>query len=139
VPPGSLARAEVDRVLTMGPPWLLRRVMVDGFSQGGRFVGWQVVALPSDWTVDLQPGDIVTAVNGRTLERPEDLWSVWSAMAKASELKVAFERSGRAQELTMPIVGVPNAKVAEALEKTPDAKPANPWGTVVIEERPDDP
>src|SRR5262245_18157893 len=77
VPPGHVARQDVDLALTrLGLPWLFRRVMREGaFDKAGKLVGWRLIGLPEEWSsVDIHPGDIVTRVNGLSLETPDDAW-----------------------------------------------------------------
>lgn len=140
VPPGHLAREDVERVLLQGPPWILRRVPVEEVIRAGAFIGWKILALPPDWNdIELKPGDVVMQVNGATLERPEDLFAAYRNVASASEIKIAYEREGTARELVLPIFGPPSSDVVAAFES--DAPPprgptaARPRGTVVIEEQ----
>jgi hypothetical protein len=135
-PPGRFARAEVDEVLVQGPVWILQRVAPEEVIRNGAFVGWRVMAMPSEWAhLALKAGDVVTQVNGAVIERPEDLWSVWVGLASAKELRVAFERDGAAKELVMPIDGPPNEAVIAKLQSNSAPRPAQqPKGTVVIEE-----
>ena len=129
LPPGHLPRADVDRVvLANGPPWILSRVPVEEVIKDGKFVGWRVLGLPPDWAaLDLKPGDVVTRVNGMSLERPEDLWSAWTSLVVASDLKIAYEREGAPRELTFHIEGEPSKELPAAMtseEPPPRAKPA---------------
>lgn len=134
--PGHLARGDVERVLRQGPPWLLRRVVPEEVIREGKFVGWRLLSLPEDWKVDLKNGDIVTKVNGLSIERPDDLWSAWMQMQSAVELRVAIEREGKARELVMPIDGASSA--AGTLDKQLETEPPPPprpsrWQTTVIQ------
>jgi hypothetical protein len=143
-PPGRFARDEVDEVLLQGPGWLLQRVAPEEVIRGSAFVGWRVMAVPSEWgNLAIKAGDVVTQVNGAVIERPEDLWSVWVGLASAKELRVAYERDGAAKELVMPIDGPPNEAVIAKLQSNTAPRTAQqPKGTVVIEEPPppaDDP
>src|SRR5262245_5761331 len=95
LPAGHIARADVDAVLAEGPPWVLRRVPIEEVIREGKFYGWRVVAMPPEWSgIDLKPGDVVTRVNGMTLEKPDDLFTAWTSLVIASDLKVAYERDG---------------------------------------------
>lgn len=137
VPPGHLARGEVEGVLKKGPPWLLRRVTIEEVIREGKFVGWRVLSLslPDGWRVDLKPGDVVMKVNGLALERPDDLWAAWLQLHSAIELKVACEREGKPFEIAMPIDGPSTAAGALAQMETEPPPPPRPsrWQTVVIE------
>ncbi len=134
--PGHLARGDVERVLRQGPPWLLRRVVPEEVIREGKFVGWRLLSLPEDWKVDLKNGDIVTKVNGLSIERPDDLWSAWMQMQSAVELRVSIERDGKPHDLVMPIDGVSTAggSLEKDLELTPPPAPRpSRWSTTVIE------
>jgi hypothetical protein len=136
-PPGRFARAEVDEVLLQGPSWILRRIVADEVIRDGAFVGWRIAALPEEWShLAIKPGDVVTRVNGAPLERPDDLWAAWAALASAKELKITYEREGAARDLTMPIDGAPTGEVVARLQSNaPPPRPSRPpKGTIVIEE-----
>ena len=140
-PAGHVLRPEVDRVLVQqGPSWLLRRVMrEETFGKDGRFAGWRITGLPEEWRpIDLRPGDVVTRVNGKPLETPEEAWDAWKSVAGAREIKLALLRDGAARDLVIPIDGDPSADAIRALEqdappagRTPTAKPT-PRGVVQI-------
>jgi hypothetical protein len=139
-PPGHVRRPEVDRVLVQqGPVWVIRRVMrEETFAKDGRFAGWRITGLPEEWRdIDLRPGDVVSRVNGKTLETAEEAWDAWKSVAGAREIKLAIARDGAPRELVIPIDGDPTATVIRALEQdTPPtaAQPARkaPHGVVQI-------
>lgn len=93
--------------LSAGPGAFLQRIDVKPALDGGRFHGWRIVALrggPSAWgSADLEPGDVVTRVNGHPLERPEQAIVPWRSLAIASELRVGYERDGKPRELRYEI------------------------------------
>ncbi len=125
-PPGHVLRPEVDHVLTQqGPPWILRRVMrEETFAKDGRFAGWRITGLPEEWrAIDLRPGDVVSRVNGKTLETPEEAWDAWKSVAGAREIKLAIVRDGAPRDLVIPIDGDPTADAIRALEQ--DTPPTN--------------
>jgi hypothetical protein len=137
LPAGHLARADVDEALSKGPPWLLRRVAVEEVLREGKFVGWRVVAMPAEWTaIDLKAGDVVTRVNGMPLERPDDLYTAWSSLVVASDLKVAYERAGAAREVVFHIEGAPakDSPVPAADAPPPPRKRAAKSTVVITEE-----
>ena len=138
-PLGHVLRPEVDRVLVQqGPPWILRRVMrEETFAKDGRFAGWRITGLPEEWrAIDLRPGDVVSRVNGKTLETPEEAWDAWKSVAGAKEIKLAIVRDGAARDLVIPIDGDPTADAIRALEQDtpPTSRPAAkaPRGVVQI-------
>lgn len=136
-PPGHLARVAVDRVLTeQGPPWILRRVMPrEVIRDDGKFTGWQLTGLPEEWShIDLQPGDVVTRVNGKPIETPEEAWEAWKSVARARELKISLVRKGTARELVIPIDGDLDAAAARALDNNaPPARPRSPENRGVVQ------
>jgi hypothetical protein len=137
-PPDRLRRADIKTVLPSGLPWILRRVSVEEVLREGKFVGWRLVAIPEEWAgLDLHPEDIVTRVNGKPLETPEQCWSAWTSLATATELRVGYERGGAAREIALPIEGPPAPELLDALtDQAPPARKAAPRkGTIVIEGR----
>ena len=80
--------------------------------------GWRVVKLrPGDplWNgVDLASGDIVTSVNSRPIERPEQALAVFQALAIANEIRVSYERNGASREI---VYGIDDETAAEAPAK----------------------
>jgi hypothetical protein len=138
-PPGHVLRPVVDRILVQaGPVWIIQRVMrEETFAKDGRFAGWRVTGLPEEWSdIDLRPGDVVSRVNGKTLETAEDAWDAWKSVAGAREIKLAIARDGAPREVVIPIDGDPTATVIRALEQDspPTAQPAAkpPHGVVQI-------
>jgi type II secretion system protein C len=74
---------------------------------GGRFHGFRVAVLRDAVFfrgVDLQVGDVVTAVNGLAIERPEQAAAAFESLPAATELRIAYEREGQPRELVYPIV-----------------------------------
>jgi hypothetical protein len=135
--PGHLARADVDQVLRQGPPWILRRVRTEEVLRENKFIGWRVLELPSEWSsIDLKPGDVITLINGMPLEKPDDFFSAWSSLAVASDLRVAYDRSGASRELTYHIDGAssepPPSLRADAPPPPKPAPNGPPRKTVVI-------
>jgi hypothetical protein len=138
LPPGHIARADVDHVLTtQGPPWVLRRVVTEEvLRHDGKFAGWRLVGLPEEWRgVDLKPGDVVARVNGLPLETPDQFWEAWKSVARAAELKIDLTRDGVARQVILPIDGAPSAETSRAIEHDPGpqrAAPAQPARSVVL-------
>lgn len=151
VPEGSVSRLGMDRVLLRGPGWLLRQVGIDDVVRSNKFVGWRVDRLPTSWDHGgLQPGDIVTKINGASLENQDDFWNAFLKLTEASELRITFERDGKLGETIIPIVGAPDPETKRALDSGVAAPPRpttvrerpNRQGTRTIiitgEQRPDD-
>jgi type II secretory pathway component PulC len=105
--PGRLWRRDVTATLSRGLGEFLTRLEVEPDAPGGKFRGWRIVKLRENdplWTgVDLAPGDVVTAVNGRKIERPEQALTAFQSLAVAPELRVTYERDGARREIVYPI------------------------------------
>jgi|HubBroStandDraft_2_1064218.scaffolds.fasta_scaffold157470_2 type II secretory pathway component PulC len=104
----AIRRSVVEAVLAAGPGVFLQNVSVDDqpvFLQG-KFHGFRIAALQGDsWKgVDLRPGDVVTRVNGFSLEHPEDAAEAFYSLRVASELTVEYERDGEPREIRFGIV-----------------------------------
>jgi S1-C subfamily serine protease len=69
------------------------------------FLGWELVALdpPFDHS-ELSAGDVVTRVNGRVVERPDDLAATFDALRSADTITVEYLRAGARRELRVPVV-----------------------------------
>jgi type II secretory pathway component PulC len=85
----------------------LSHLQIEPALAAGKFRGWRVVGLRAGdplWQgTDLAPGDVVTAVNDRPVERPEQAFAVFQSLAVAKELRVAYERHNVRRELVYPI------------------------------------
>jgi len=106
--PHAIARGELTRVLDGAPGRFLARIDSEPRFREGRFHGWRLRAFfpgdPRFARVDLRPGDVVVRVNGQRLERPDDLFAVWTALRTARELVVELERDGAPRTLRWTIV-----------------------------------
>jgi len=116
-PPGAaaptddhkIARSTVTDAVAMGLGAFLQNVTIDDqpVRVGGKFHGFRIAALSNApfWaTVDLKPGDVVTAVNGLPIERPEQAQTAFESLQVASELHVSVERDGQPHDLVYAIV-----------------------------------
>jgi len=104
---GTIARAHLVAVLDAGPATFLRQLEVAPRLRGERFVGWQLVQL-LDHTgplhdVDLAPGDVLLAINGKPLSRPEQLQTVWDSLRTANEVTAQMWRGDQKLELRFTI------------------------------------
>jgi len=107
-PSYTLHRSTVKEALKT-PGVLFQYVVLDTHPVflAGKFHGFRVAELrggPNDWSgVDLKPGDVVTAVNGFPIERPEQALEAFQSLAVASELRVDLEREGEPRSLRWAI------------------------------------
>ncbi|MEO8549251.1 MAG: hypothetical protein ABI678_04740 [Kofleriaceae bacterium] len=104
---GTIARAKLLAVLDGGPGAFLRQVEVTPRMDGQRFVGWQLVQLVDHAgplvDVDVAPGDVLLAVNGKPLSRPDQLQSVWDGLRSANTITAQLWRGNAKFELQFAI------------------------------------
>lgn len=102
----SLHRSQVKRTIAKGLGYFLQEVSVDDYPvmTNGKFHGFKIKAITGEWGVDLRPGDVVTRVNGMSIEHPEDADAALRSLEKAQALRVDFDRDGKARTLELPIV-----------------------------------
>ncbi len=130
-PRAWVSRASVERALRRGLGRVLANADVDASLDGARrFVGWRIVALhdePDDmWKgVDLRVGDVVTAVNGFPIERPQQADRAFQSLRVSSEIRVSLLRDGRPMELRIAIVNEGEAPPADALASAVPATSAS--------------
>ena len=106
-----LRRSSVKRTVDAGLGRWLQTVSVDPLLARGRFKGWIIRSLsPGNGDdqcyagVDLQAGDVVTRVNGRGIEHPEEALEVWTALPASPELVIDFVRDGQPRKMRFGIV-----------------------------------
>lgn len=128
-PPGALLRADVKQTVEDGLGYFLQRVSVDPEIVGGKFQGFRIVELrPAEfWEgVDLKPGDVVTRVNGQSIERDIEAYNAFQSLLAAPALRVSFIRGGSPRELVFAIVDAPSAKSAAPKSDAPQSAPKAP-------------
>jgi S1-C subfamily serine protease len=104
---GTIERAQLVAVIDAGPAMFLRQVEVAPRRSGEKFVGWQLVQL-IDHTgplhdVDLVPGDVLLAVNGRPVSRPDELYALWNSLRTANEVTARLWRGDQKLELKFAV------------------------------------
>lgn len=81
---GVVDRTALLAVLDAGPGNYLRQFEVTGAMDGDRFLGWQLVQLVDASSplndLDLAAGDVLIALNGAPLSRPDQLMAVWDSL-----------------------------------------------------------
>jgi type II secretory pathway component PulC len=108
-PSGAIRRSVVRQVMSDGLGAFLQRVTFDvehPVFRDNHFVGFRITELNGDgWsTVELKPGDVITAVNGFSIERPEQAEQAFLSLAVASELRVDYERDGQPRSMRLNII-----------------------------------
>ncbi len=109
-PPGKLYRDDVERAVDAGLGQFLQKVSVEAQLRDGKFNGWIVRGLypPDFWAgIDLRPGDVVTSVNGKPIERDTDAYSAFQSLKTAPRLDIAASRDGAPHPLGFEIVPRP--------------------------------
>jgi type II secretory pathway component PulC len=101
----SLRRSQVKATIAKGLGYFLQNVTVDDYPvmRGGKFYGFKIKTMNAELGVDLRPGDVVTRVNGMSIEHPEEADAAMRTLEKASALRVDFDRDGKPQTLELPI------------------------------------
>ncbi|HSD91223.1 MAG TPA: hypothetical protein VLB44_27055, partial [Kofleriaceae bacterium] len=104
---GTIERAKLIAVLDKGPGAFLRQLEVTPRMDGNRFVGWQLVQV-LDRTgplvdVDVAPQDVLLAINGKPISRPDQLQTVWDSLRTANELHAQLWRGDGKLELAFAI------------------------------------
>jgi hypothetical protein len=105
---GVISRDELLPVLDGGLGRFLQNVETEPAFHKGAFVGFRIVSLfpgePAFASLDLRPGDTVTRINGKPIERPEQAAAVWESLRTASNLVVEYRRDGEEHALRFTIV-----------------------------------
>ena len=108
---GTIERAALVPVLDAGPAAFLSWFDVEADSRDGRFVGWRLVRVrPAGRALaelDLVPGDVLVAVNGRPLARPDHLEALWRELYGAGAVVAEIRRAGERFTLRFTIEGEP--------------------------------
>lgn len=102
----ELKRQDVKDAITRGPGYFLQNVSLDEnvVMINGKFHGWVLRGINELWIIDLNPGDVITKVNGIVPEKPDDAVTALQSLEKAKSLKVEYEREGKPRTLELPIV-----------------------------------
>ncbi|MGB5349614.1 MAG: hypothetical protein WBN10_08440 [Polyangiales bacterium] len=105
---GVIARTALLPVLDDGLGRFLQNVETQPAFHKGAFVGFRILSLfpgePAFASLDLRPGDTVTRINGKPIERPEQAIAVWEDLRTASNLIINYRRDGEAHALRFAIV-----------------------------------
>jgi S1-C subfamily serine protease len=107
-PTGALSRTNVVAIVDLGLGRFLQGVETEPVVVERRFVGFRLVRLypddPRFAALDLRPGDVITRINGQSIERPEQALEMWNGLRIASELAVEYLRDGEAREMRLAII-----------------------------------
>lgn len=112
--PGTIARDDLEAALAHGPAWLLRQLGPEPYSEGSRFVGWEITAVFPDAPelcasgCDLRRGDIILAVEGDRVETPTAYAKLFDRAASLEALHIVRMRDGDREQVVFPIVPLPS-------------------------------
>ena len=104
-PAPGVGRQQLVHLLGASPGAFFAHVEIEAAFDGGRFVGWRLADLPGQrprW-LDLRTGDVVTAINGLGVERPDDALRIWETLQVASEVHIEYRRQGEARSVRIPV------------------------------------
>lgn len=102
---GALLRNYRD-ALAANPQSLVGLAQTEPVQAGGRFLGYRVQPGSDPMLfqrLGLEPGDIVTSVNGISLDNPASGATALNAMARGSELRLIITRNGTPKTLAFAI------------------------------------
>jgi hypothetical protein len=121
-----LSRSALRGTVAAGLPRWLRGVQVEATFDKRRFRGWTVVSLfpgdPCSGGIEIRPGDIVTRVNGKSVERPEQALEIFQGVATGNVLTVDLVHDGRPRTIRFQIEGDEAAGLGTGLALTPGGR-----------------
>ncbi len=131
---GTIARASLLAVLDEGPGAFLRGFEVAPEMDGQRFAGWRLVqwVAPGERRfagVDLLPGDVLLAINGQALSRPDQLGQLWTSLRAADAIVCDLGRGHARVQLRFaiePAMGLPVPPVSPTPAVEPTIAPPAP-------------
>lgn len=104
---GVIHRKDLLPTLAAGLGRFLQGVRTAPAFANGKFKGFRLVSFfetdPSMQNVDLVAGDVVTGVNGRPIERPEQALEIWQSLKTSTALTVDYIRDTEVRQLKFDI------------------------------------
>lgn len=105
----QIERTEVVAAVDAGLGRFLQKFeMEPSLTERGEFSGFRIVRVLDAGTfqgLGIGPGDVVTSINQRPIERPTEAYEVFVSLKTAETLDVDYLRGGRPMRLSLPIVG----------------------------------
>jgi hypothetical protein len=125
---GVVDRTVLLAVLDAGPGSYLRQFEVTGAMDGDRFVGWQLVQLVDASSplndLDLAAGDVLIALNGAPLSRPDQLMAVWDSLRTADAITADLLRGDARFSITFAVEPPVGRVPPDLVPATPAPAPA---------------
>ncbi len=101
---GIIERRGLIEIVDAGLGRLFQQLKVSASLDKGRFVGFQITSIHPRWTAStLQTGDVVVALNGMPVERPEQAMAAFERLRQADTLEVSLLRGGAPMTLRFRI------------------------------------
>ncbi len=97
---------EFRDIVVKDPQRLTDIVQMTPYSKGGRFIGYRITPGKNKALFDsfgLRTGDIVTSINGITIDSPTNGLSVLRSLATARQVSIEVERNGVKQTLQLDL------------------------------------
>lgn len=95
---GEIKRADFAATIAKGPQRFIATLKVRPVMEGRRFRGFELVGTTPDsplaGSMNVRAGDVIVAVNGTSVERPDQFMKAWDALARAATLDVKLRRTG---------------------------------------------
>lgn len=124
VPVTQLERGDVVETVDAGLGRFLGSFVTEAsLNEQGKFLGFKIVRVNDPdlfQGLGIGPGDVVTSINDRPIERPGEAYEAFVALRSAPSLEIAYLRGGHPMRLSLPIVG----KVEEQSQRSPQKPPA---------------
>jgi hypothetical protein len=99
-------------------------------TEAGEFRGFRIVRVHNRKRYEglgIGVGDVITRINGKPIERPDEAFSAFVSLKTAPSLDVEYLRGDRPMRLSLPIVG--EAKKAPVASPAPSAQTKEETGT----------
>jgi general secretion pathway protein C len=94
----------VQEVVSQNPAAITEIIRPQPYMPSGQLKGYRVYPgrnREQFVALGLQPGDLVTEINGMALNNPAQAMEIFRSMADTTEVSVTIEREGQAQALTL--------------------------------------
>ena len=104
----QIRRSTLDIVLAQGPSYPLRLVRVKPYRLQGKMVGHQITEFTSRNAQaavmpSLMVGDVITHLNGSSLNTPKDYHDAWTRLKGASVIQVHLIRNNKTAVVTWDV------------------------------------
>lgn len=94
----SLGKKQFEAFVARGPSFPMRAASVRPVHRDGAFIGYRIAELSpgaSETVGDaLRPGDVIKAINGVQVDRPDDYMEAWKKLRKMCRIRVDLRRDG---------------------------------------------